>query len=73
LTDLLLQGLGNMDHLAFGSHPQGEIEARVEFATGAFTAGLAADAGHGDQAADEEGFLVEELSQAGACLAFFGG
>jgi hypothetical protein len=51
-----------MDHLALSSHPQGEIEARVEFATGAFTAGFTADAGHRDQAADEKRFLVEELS-----------
>jgi hypothetical protein len=44
----------------------------MEFSLGAFTAGLAADPGHGDQGADEQGFLVEELGQAGADLAFLG-
>jgi hypothetical protein len=44
----------------------------MEFSLGTFTSGLAADPGHGDQGADEQGFLVEKLSQAGADLAFFG-
>jgi len=44
----------------------------MEFSLGAFTAGLAADPGHGDQGSDEEGFLVEELGQVGAGLAFLG-
>jgi hypothetical protein len=44
----------------------------MEFSLGAFTAGLAADPGHGDQGSDEQGFLVEELGQAGAGLAFLG-
>jgi len=44
----------------------------MEFPLGAFTSGLAADPGHGDQGSDEQGFLVEELGQAGAGLAFLG-
>jgi hypothetical protein len=42
----------------------------MEFPLGTFTAGFSADPGHGDEGADEQGFLVEELSQAGADLAF---
>jgi hypothetical protein len=72
LAHLGLQGLGDIDHLAFFSHPQGQIEAGMEFSLGAFTSGFAADAGHGDQGTDEKGFLVKELGQAGAGLAFFG-
>ena len=39
---------------------------------GTFTSGLAADPGHRDQGADEQGFLVEKFGQAGADLAFLG-
>jgi hypothetical protein len=58
-----------MDHLALFSYPQGEIEAGVEFSLSAFAAGLAADPGHRDQGADEQGFLVDKLGQAGSHLA----
>mgnify|MGYP001593736187 CR=1 FL=1 len=44
----------------------------MELSSGAFTAGFTADPGHGDQGSDEQGFLVEELGQAGAGLAFLG-
>ena len=44
----------------------------MEFSLATFASGLSADPGHGDQGADEEWFLVEELGQAGADLAFFG-
>jgi hypothetical protein len=44
----------------------------MEFSLGTFASGLSADPGHGDQGADEEGFLVEDLGQAGADLAFLG-
>jgi hypothetical protein len=62
-----------MDHLAFFSYPQGEIQAGMEFSPGAFTSGFAADPVHGDQRADEQGSLVEELGQPGAGLAFLRG
>jgi len=42
----------------------------MEFPSAAFASRLAADSVHGDQRADEQGFLVEELGQAGASLAF---
>jgi len=44
----------------------------MKFSLGAFTSGFAADPRHGDQRADEQGLLVEELGQAGAGLAFLG-
>jgi hypothetical protein len=44
----------------------------MKFSLGAFTSRLAADPGHGDQRADEEGLLVEQLGQAGAGLALLG-
>jgi len=61
-----------MDHLAFSPHPQGQIEAGVELSLSTFTSGLAADPGHGDQGADEQGFVVQNLGQAGSRLAFLG-
>ncbi len=61
-----------MDHLALGSHPEGQVKTGVEFSSAAFASGLATDSGHGDQRADEQGCLVEELGQAGAGLAFLG-
>jgi hypothetical protein len=42
----------------------------MELSLGAFTSGLAAYPGHGDQTADEQGLFVEEFGQAGADLAF---
>jgi hypothetical protein len=45
----------------------------MKFSPGAFTSGLAADPVHGDQRADQQGPLVEELGQAGAGLAFLWG
>jgi len=59
-----------MDHLAFLSHPKGEIEAGVELSLSTFTPGLATDPGHRDQGADEQGFLVDKLGQARSRLAF---
>jgi len=59
-----------MDHLAFFSHPQGEIETGMELSLGAFTSGFAADPGHGDQGANEEGLFMDKLGQAGSELAF---
>jgi hypothetical protein len=59
-----------MDHLAFFSHPQGQIEAGMEFSLSTFTPSLAADPGHRDQGADEQRFLMENLGQAGSHLAF---
>jgi hypothetical protein len=61
-----------MNHLALLSYSQGQIQTGMELPLGASTADLAADPGHGDQRADEQGFLVEELGQAGADLAFLG-
>jgi len=62
-----------MDHLPLRTDPQRKIETRVQLAAGAFASGFAADAGHGDQGAEEEGLFVEELNQAGAGLTFFCG
>jgi hypothetical protein len=59
-----------MDHLALPSHPQGQIETGVELSLSAFTSRLAADPGHRDQGADEQGFVVQNLGQAGSRLAF---
>jgi hypothetical protein len=61
-----------MDHLALLSDPKGQIQAGMEFSLGTLTPGLAADPGHGNQGADEQGFFVKELGQARADLAFFG-
>ena len=62
-----------MDHLPFFFHPQGKIQTGMKFSLGAFTSGFTADPRHGNQRADEQGFLVEELIQPGAGLALFGG
>jgi len=62
-----------MDHLSLFSHPEGQIKPGVEFPSAAFASGLATDPGHGDQRADEQGPLVEELGEAGAGLAFLDG
>jgi len=73
LPHLGLQGLRDMDHLTFFFHPQGKIQTGMKFSLGAFTSGFTADPRHGNQRADEQGFLVEELGQPGAGLALFGG
>jgi hypothetical protein len=62
-----------MDHLPLFPHPEGQIKSGMEFSSGALASRLATPAGHGDQGADEERFLVEQLGQAGARLAFLGG
>jgi len=70
LAHLGLQKLGDMDHLSLLSHLQGQIKPGVEFPSAASASGLATDSGHGDQRADEQGLLVEELGQARSGPAF---
>jgi hypothetical protein len=62
-----------MDHLSFSPHPQGEIKAGVELASGTLAAGLSTGPLHGDQAATEERVFMDNLGQAGAGTAFWVG
>jgi hypothetical protein len=61
LTDRLLHGLRDMDHLSLPSHPQGKVKTRMKLASGALAARLAAAPLHADQAATEERLLVKDL------------
>jgi hypothetical protein len=59
-----------MDHLSFFAHPQGQIKARVKFASGALAAGLPTSPLHGDEAAAEEGLFVKDLGETGSSPTF---
>jgi hypothetical protein len=60
-----------MDHLSLPTHPEGKVKPRVKLASGAFAAGLATGAMHGDEAATEERLLVKELGQSGPSPSFW--
>ena len=51
LTDRLFHSVRDMDHLSFLAHPDGEIKARVKFASGAPATRFSAGPLHGDQTA----------------------
>jgi len=54
-----------MDHLSLFSYTESQIKAWMKFAPGAFAAGFATGALHGDEAAAEEGLIVKDLGEAG--------
>ena len=70
LTDRLLHGLRDMDHLSFFSYPEGQVKARMKLAPGALTAGLPTGPLHGDEAAADEGLLVKDLGETGSSPTF---
>jgi hypothetical protein len=59
-----------MDHLSLFSYPEGQVKARMKLASGALAARLSTGALHRDEAAAEEGLIVEDLGEAGAGAAF---
>ena len=73
LTDRLLHGLRDMDHLPFFSYPESQIKAGMKLASGALAAGLPAGALHGDEAAAEEGLFVKDLGETGPGPTFWVG
>ena len=70
LTDQGLHALRDMDHLSFSAHPEGQVKAGMKFAPGALAAGFSADSFHRDEAAQEKGFLVKDLGEAGTSPPF---
>jgi hypothetical protein len=60
-----------MEHLSLSAHPQGKIKTWVEFASGAFAAGLPTGPLHADEATTEEGLLVKDLGEAGTGSSFW--
>ena len=70
LTDRLLHGLRDMDHLSLPSDPEGQVKARMKFAAGALAAGFPAGPLHGNQTATEEGLFVKNLGQTGTGPSF---
>jgi hypothetical protein len=59
-----------MDHLSFSAHPEGQVKAGMKLAPGALAAGLSAGSLHHDEAAQDKGFLVKDLGEAGASPPF---
>jgi hypothetical protein len=70
LTDRLLQGLRNMDHLSLSAHPDGQVKGRMKLALGALAARFSAGSFHRDKAAEDQGLIVKNLGQAGASPSF---
>jgi hypothetical protein len=70
LPDALLHSLRDMDHLSLLSHPDGEIKARVELASGALATRFSASPLHGDQTATQERLVVKDLHQTRSCFSF---
>jgi len=59
-----------MDHLSLSAHPDGQVQARMKLAVGAFAARFSTGSFHRDEAAEDQGLLVKELGQAGARPSF---
>jgi hypothetical protein len=59
-----------MDHLSLFSDSQGQIKAGMELASGALAAGLSAGSLHRDEAAQDKGLFVKDLSEARASPPF---
>jgi hypothetical protein len=59
-----------MDHLSLFSYPEGQIKARMKFASGAFAARFPTGALHGDEAAAEERLFVKDLGETGSSPTF---
>jgi hypothetical protein len=70
LTDWLLHGLRDMDHLSLSAHPQGHVKAGMKFAPGALAARFSAGSLHRDQAAKDKGVFVKDLGETGASSPF---
>jgi len=70
LTDWLLHGLRDMDHLSLSVHPEGQVKAGMKLAPGALAARFSAGSLHRDQAAEDKGFFVKDLGKAGASSPF---
>jgi hypothetical protein len=71
LTDRLLHGLRDMDHLSLSAHPEGQVKAGMKLAPGALAAGLSAGSLHRDEAAEDKGLFVKDLGEAGASPPFW--
>jgi hypothetical protein len=65
LTDRLLHGLRDMDHLSPSGHPEGQVKAGMKLAPGALAAGFSASPLHRDEAAEDKGLFVKDLGEAG--------
>jgi hypothetical protein len=59
-----------MDHLSLFSYPEGQVKARMKFASGAFAARLPTGALHGNQATAEERLFVKDLGETGSSPTF---
>ena len=70
LTDRLLHGLRDMDHLSLSGHPESQVKAGMKLAPGALAAGFSAGSLHRDEAAEDKGFFVKDLGEAGASPPF---
>jgi hypothetical protein len=66
LTDRLLHGLRDMDHLSLSGHPESQVKAGMKLAPAAFAAGFSAGSLHRDETAEDKGFFVKDLREAGA-------
>jgi hypothetical protein len=65
LTDRLLHGLRDMDHLSLSGHPEGQVKAGMKLAPGAPASGFSAGPLHRDEAAEDKGLSVKNLGETG--------
>jgi hypothetical protein len=70
LTDRLLHGLRDVDHLSLSAHSEGQVKTGMKLAPGALAAGLSAGSFHRDEAAENKGLLVKDLGETGASSSF---
>jgi hypothetical protein len=66
LTDRLLHGLRDMDHLSLSGHPESQVKAEMKLAPGALAARFSAGPLHRDEATEDKGLFVKDLGEAGA-------